>query len=120
MLRDFCCSRSVHRPFRDEVHGRTVSLPLCLLEQTLPGSVSDWTELPLMFVLCPACVETTNCGVCGHTRNERWITGTWVSVELQNAVTFGYVIVEIYKAWNYDERTVYDQATAIEVVSHIT
>ena len=46
-----------------------------------------------MFVLCRTCAETANCGVCGHTRSERCITGTWVSVELQKAVTIGYVIV---------------------------
>ena len=66
----------------------------------------------LMFVLCRACAETTNCDVCGHTRSERCLTGTWVSVELQKAVAIGYVIVEIYEAWNYDETTVYDQATS--------
>ena len=66
----------------------------------------------LMFVLCRTCAETTNCGVCGHTRSERCLTGTWVSVEIQNAVAIGYVILEIYEAWNYDETTVYDQATS--------
>ena len=35
----------------------------------------------VMFVLCRACAETTNGGVCGHTRSERCLTGTWVSVE---------------------------------------
>ena len=64
----------------------------------------------LMFVLCRACAETTNCGVCGHTRSECCLTGTWVSVELQEAVAIGYVIVAIYEVWNYDETTVYDQA----------
>ena len=57
-------------------------------------------------------MQTTNCSICGHTRSERCITGTWVSVELQKAVTIGYVIVEIFEAWNYDETTVYDQATS--------
>ena len=65
----------------------------------------------LMFRIC---AETTNFGVCGHTRSERCITDTWVSVELQKAVAIGYVIVEIYEAWNYDETTVYDQATSEE------
>ena len=62
----------------------------------------------LMFVLCRACAETSNCGVCGYTRSERCFMGTWVSVELQKAV----VIIAIYEAWNYDETTVYDQATS--------
>ena len=38
--------------------------------------------------------------------------GTWVCVELQKVVAIGYVIVEIYKAWHYDETTVYDHATS--------
>ena len=63
----------------------------------------------LFFVLCRVC---TNCGVCGHTRRERCLTGTWVSVELQKVLAIGYVIVAIYEAWNYDETTVYDQATS--------
>ena len=66
----------------------------------------------LMFVLYRACAETNNCGVSGHTRSERCLTGMWVSVELQKAVAIGYVIVEIYEAWNYDEMTVCDQATS--------
>ena len=65
-----------------------------------------------MFVLCQACAGTTNCGVCSHTRSECCLTGTCVSVELQKAVAIGYVILEIYEAWNYDETTVYDQATS--------
>ena len=65
-----------------------------------------------MSVLFRTCAETTNCGVCGHTRSKRGITGTWVSVELQKAVATGDVIVEIYEAWNYDKTTVYDQATS--------
>ena len=49
----------------------------------------------LMFVLCRTCAETTNCGVCDHTRSERSLTGTWESVELQKAEVIGSVIVEI-------------------------
>ena len=64
-----------------------------------------------MVVLRRACAAPTNCGVCGHTRSERCLMSTWVSVELQKAVAIGYVIVAIYEAWNYDETTVYDQAT---------
>ena len=64
-----------------------------------------------MFVVCRTCAETTNCGVCGHTCSECCNTGMWVSVELQKAVAIGYVIVESYEAWNYDETTVFDQTT---------
>ena len=64
-----------------------------------------------MFVLCRDGAETTNCGVCGHTRSERGLTGTWVSVELQKGVAIGYVIVAIHEAWNDVKTTVYDQAT---------
>ena len=61
-----------------------------------------------MFVLCRACAETTNCGFCGHTRSERCL----IYIELLKAVAIGYVTVEIYEAWNYDETTVCDQATS--------
>ena len=69
-------------------------------------------NVKLMFALCRACAETNNCGGCGHTRSARCLTGTWVSFELHKAVAIGYVIVEIYESWNYDETTVYDQATS--------
>ena len=62
-----------------------------------------------MFILCPARAETTN---CGHTRSKRCLTGTWVPVKLQKAEAFGYVIVAIYEAWNYDKTTMYDHATS--------
>ena len=35
-----------------------------------------------------------------------------LSVELRKALAIGYVIVATYEAWNYDETTVYDQATS--------
>ena len=46
----------------------------------LPCYIND----KLMFVLCRVCTETINCGVCGHTRSERRIAGTWVSVAESN------------------------------------
>ena len=94
------------------------SYEICIKCKILPSRVLCIPSLPcqingkLMFVRRRACAETDNCGACGHTHSERCITGTWVSVELQRAVAIGYVIIAIYEAWNYDETTVYDQATS--------
>ena len=51
-----------------------------------------------------------SCGACGHTGRERYVTGTWITVEFQDTVAICSVIVAIYEAWNYDETTVYDRA----------
>ena len=79
--------------------------PGCLRIPLLPCHING----KLMFVLCRACAETTN---CSHTCSKRCLTGTWVSLDLQNVVATGYVIVAIYEAWKYDEWMVYDQATS--------
>ena len=61
-----------------------------------------------------------NCGICGHMDSERCLTRTWVSVVLQKEGVIGYVILAMYKACNYDETTVYDQATSEGFFSHST
>ena len=56
----------------------------------------------LMFLMCGACADS----------KKLFLTGSWVSVELQKAVAIGYVIIAIYESWKYDETTVYEQATS--------
>ena len=48
------------------------------------------TQGKLMFPLCKTCADTCNQDTCTHTDEERAIQGTWVSVELEEALQKGY------------------------------
>ena len=62
----------------------------------------------LLFPLCRTCAETQCQTDCTHTDEERALTGTWVSLELDKAVEMGYVVVDRYSAWHFPETTQYD------------
>ena len=47
----------------------------------------------LMFVVCRKYAETENQSICNHSVGDRSLSGTWVSVELQNAVQIGYPLL---------------------------
>ena len=62
----------------------------------------------LTFPLCSACVteelakpmhERSN--GCGHTREQRMLHGTWVTLELQKAVEKGYQIEKIHEVFHF-------------------
>ena len=64
----------------------------------------------LMFPLCTQCVKEelekqwlTRTAVCTHTAEERCITGTWCTPELQKAVDLGYKILKIHEVWHFSE-----------------
>ncbi|XP_073240492.1 uncharacterized protein [Porites lutea] len=63
-----------------------------------------------MFPLCTQCVKEelekqwlTRTVVCTHTAEERCITGTWCTPELQKAVDLGYKILKIHEVWHFSE-----------------
>ena len=41
---------------------------------------------------------------CSHSEDERCLTGTWCSPELQKAVELGYEVKKIYKVWHFNDR----------------
>ena len=64
----------------------------------------------LTFPLCRSCVreemakpllERSN--MCGHTREQRMLHGTWCTPELQKAVEKGYQIEKIHEVWHFKE-----------------
>lgn len=64
----------------------------------------------LIFPLCRSCVveelvkpllERSN--ICGHTREQRILKGTWCTPELQKAVEKGYQIQKIHEVWHFPE-----------------
>lgn len=64
----------------------------------------------LVFTLCSTCAET-KCTDCQHSDKERYLDGTWVSLELQEAVKAGYKIIKIYEIWNWSNTSQYDPIT---------
>ena len=58
-----------------------------------------------MFVLCRKCAETENQAMCYHSADDRSLSGTWASVELQKAVQIGYTLLKVYEVRQYDTIT---------------
>ena len=64
----------------------------------------------LLFPLCATCVQDEmpkrpwdRSVECNHTDQERVLTGTWCSPELNKAVELGYQVRYIYEVWHFDE-----------------
>ncbi|XP_055339070.1 uncharacterized protein LOC129588731 [Paramacrobiotus metropolitanus] len=58
----------------------------------------------LIFTLCRTCAEEKNQQVCTHEDPEqRALTGTWCTLELQEAVKNGYELMEIHEVWHYPD-----------------
>ena len=84
----------------------TVQPPYGLYHPVLP-----WRSRgKLTFPLCRTCVEEEmskplldRCTVCPHTPEQRQMTGTWCTPELDEAVTQGYTIVKIHEVWHFPE-----------------
>ncbi|XP_052815380.1 uncharacterized protein LOC128242318 [Mya arenaria] len=65
----------------------------------------------LMFSLCRLCTETYQQEKCTHSDTERTFTGTWVTDEIKEAVSQGYIIQNIYEIWHFDEISQYDSVS---------
>ena len=63
-----------------------------------------------MFYSCERCSTILDPTIeCTCSDNQRMITSTWTSIELQKAVNcYGYKIVKVYEIYNYKERTTYN------------
>jgi hypothetical protein len=64
----------------------------------------------LYFALCTVCAQQ-NINSCTHTDAERALTGTWVTLEVAEAIKQGYKILTIYEVWHYAESSQYDKET---------
>ena len=67
-------------------------------------------EGKLLFPPCAACVNeemakksVERSAECIHTDEQRTLTGTWCSPELNKAVELGYEVQYIYEVWHFDE-----------------
>ena len=67
----------------------------------------------LTFPLCATCVEDEmakpmleRSNICTHTDQQRQITGTWCTSELEKAVEKGYTILKIHEVWHFPKTEV--------------
>lgn len=51
----------------------------------------------LLFAYCGKCALKREQGVCTHPDTERDLEGTWTTIELEEALKNGYVIMETYE-----------------------
>ena len=66
----------------------------------------------LTFPLCKTCVETEQVKplhqrswYCPHSQEERALTGTWCTPELEQALEKGYRILYIFEVWNFPDKS---------------
>ena len=65
----------------------------------------------LKFPLCQTCAENENSSPCTCSDEDRAMTGTWCTPELQTAVRLGYRVLKIYEVYHWKETTRYDPET---------
>ena len=67
----------------------------------LPQRVSG----KLVFPLCTTCAGLEHHGRCGHSEEQRMMTGTWTTMELQTAIRKGYQIKQIFEVLHYERKS---------------
>ena len=65
----------------------------------------------LKFPLCRSCADSETLTSCRHSDEQRAITGTWCTPEIQRALDKGYVLLKIYEVYHWDDTTQYDRDT---------
>jgi hypothetical protein len=78
--------------------------PKKLFYPVLPVKV----DKKLLFCLCQKCAITKD-RVCRCSDEERAITGTWTTIEIEEAIKHGYILLETYEVWHFKEKSVYDR-----------
>jgi hypothetical protein len=66
----------------------------------------------LLFPLCRSCAQAAHQQKCLCDDEARDLVGTWTSVDLEDALQVGYVIIKIYEVYNFKERTSYNKNEA--------
>lgn len=77
--------------------------PKGLFYPVLPSKINN----KLVFTLCRTCAQL-KINNCKHNNNERSLIGTWVTLEVIEAIKYGYEILKIYEVWDWEESSVYD------------
>ena len=65
----------------------------------------------LYFPLCRTCTELPSNEESQHDEEDRYLSRTWVTTELEEAIAHGYAIVEVYEhwefIWHWEERSLF-------------
>lgn len=69
---------------------------LPLLHYTVDGK--------LLFPACRTCAENATL-VCNHSRSERALIGTYTTVEIGEALSMGYELMEVYQVLRYKQKS---------------
>jgi hypothetical protein len=80
--------------------------PKQLYIPVLPAKINN----KLIFTLCKKCAEE-QIETCTHNDKERELEGTWVSLEIEEAIKMGYKVSEIYEVWHWEKTSQYDKET---------
>ena len=65
----------------------------------------------LKFPLCRTCADTESLLPCECTENDRAITGTWCTPEIEKSLEKGYRILKVYEVWHWVKSTQYDPSS---------
>lgn len=76
--------------------------PKNLYIPVLPVRVKMYKAEKLVFPLCEKCAENQQ-PLCNHTDEERQITGTWSTIEVNKALEMGYKVTDVYEVWDFDK-----------------
>ena len=79
--------------------------PRNLYHPVLPVRTMCGKSEKLLFPLCRTCAEQQQQTKCEHTEEERAITGTWCTNEINKAIEKGYRITKIYEVWHFEKTT---------------
>ena len=62
----------------------------------------------LLFPLCYTCAIKLQ-DICNHHTKERSLTGTWVTLEVMEAIENGYTLIQVHEVWHYKTTMIYDK-----------
>ena len=82
-----------------------VDPPDNLYHPVLPVRAHCGKSEKLLFPLCRTCAEIQQQTSCEHTVDERALTGTWCTNEINKAIEKEYRITRIYEVWHFEKTT---------------
>ncbi len=85
----------------------TILPPQDLYVPVLPAKING----KLVFTLCYTCAMEQNQEKCTHTVDERALTFTWCTVEINKAIEKGYKILKLHEVYHYSQSEQYDPIT---------
>ncbi|XP_068684293.1 uncharacterized protein [Montipora capricornis] len=75
--------------------------PTFLFHPVLPYRANE----KLMFPLCRTCAETLQQSPCEHKEEERILSGTWCSIEINKALELGYRMVQMIEVGHFPQKS---------------